>query len=127
MTQDALPSRMSEELRPDAAGRLTLTRAGVEEGFAQDVDAATKEALFVQQRPTSAAALTTTVTRAAWRTRPSWYLVATCDNAIPPVLQRAFVAKAKAVSAETHAGHCSMLSRPTDVADLVTLAVQSFR
>jgi pimeloyl-ACP methyl ester carboxylesterase len=118
------PSRMSSELRPDEQGFLSLTRDGVFEGFAQDCSTEEKEALYAQQRPTSGAALSTPVSTAAWRSKPSWYLLATEDQAIPLPLQQIFVTKlgAATMTASTPAGHCSMVSQPRAVADLVLQA-----
>lgn len=122
LTALVAPSPMSAELRPDEKGFLSLTHAGVFEGFAQDATEQEKTALFQNQRPTSAAALSTPVTAAAWRSKPSWYLLATQDNAIPPELQALFVAKTGAVQATVDAGHCSMISQPGAVAELVLRA-----
>ena len=124
LTSLVAPSKMSAELRPDERGFLSLTQAGVFEGFAQDVSDAEKTALYEHQRPTSAAALSTPLTQAAWRSKPSWYLTATLDNAIPLELQALFVAKTGAVQASVTAGHCSMISQPGAVADLVLLAIR---
>jgi len=115
-------SPMSAELRPDEKGFLSLTHTGVFEGFAQDVSEQEKVALFKNQRPTSAEALSTPVTEAAWHSKPSWYLLATQDNAIPPELQSMFVTKIGAVQATVDAGHCSMISQPGAVAELVLRA-----
>lgn len=116
------PSPMSSELRPDDRGFLSLTREGVFEGFAQDASQEEKEHLFKHQRPTSGEALSTPVSAAAWHDTPSWYLVATLDNAIQLALQEIFVKKIGAVSASVAAGHCSMISQPQAVADLVVRA-----
>jgi len=118
------PSRMSSELRPNEQGFLSLTRDGVFEGFAQDASVEEKAALFQNQRPSSAAALSTPVNVAAWRDKPTWYLVATLDQAIPPALQEIFVKKLGAVQATVAAGHCSMISQPQAVADIILQAAQ---
>ena len=85
----AEPAPMGLEVRPDAAGFLKLTEAGVKNDFAQDLSPAEKNLLFAAQAPTAAAALGENVSTAAWKTKPSWYLVATNDRAIQPSLERA--------------------------------------
>lgn len=116
------PSLMSAEIRGDETGQLSLTRTGVYQGFAQDVSDAEKHQLFTRQRPTAAAALTAPLTHAAWREKPSWYLVGTLDNAIAPALQELLAKKIGAVSDFVDAGHCSMISQPDAVADLIIRA-----
>lgn len=124
LTALVAPSRMSSQIRPDEKGFLSLTHDGIFEGFAQDVSDQEKVALFNNQRPTSGEALSTPVSAAAWRSKPSWYLLATQDNAIPPELQALFVAKTGAVQATVDAGHCSMISQPGAVAELVLRAAR---
>ncbi|WP_397450751.1 alpha/beta hydrolase [Pseudomonas sp. NA-150] len=124
LTALAEPSRMSSEIRPDDRGFLSLTRDGVTEGFAQDVTSQEQDEIFKTQRPTSGEALSTPVSQAAWHDKPTWYLIATADNAIPLALQEIFVNKIDAVTARVDAGHCSMVSQPRAVADLVLLAIR---
>jgi pimeloyl-ACP methyl ester carboxylesterase len=124
LTALAEPSLMSAEIRIDQAGSSSLTYEGVHEGFAQDVSAQEQRQLFENQRPTAVAALTAPLTQAAWQHKPSWYLVATLDNAIAPALQELMVKKIGAVSEHVEAGHCSMISKPAAVADLVIRAAR---
>src|SRR5437899_1904178 len=67
----AEPAPMGLEVRPDAAGFLKLTEAGVKNDFAQDLSPAEKNLLFAAQAPTAAAALGENVSTAAWKTKPS--------------------------------------------------------
>lgn len=124
LTERVEPSLMSAEIRGDDAGNLSLTYNGVYQGFAQDVSDAEKHQLFSHQRPTSVAALTAPLTRAAWRNKPSWYLVGTLDNAIPPALQELLAKKIGAISTFVDAGHCSMISQPDAVAELIIRAAK---
>jgi hypothetical protein len=82
------PAPMAAEIRPDREGYLKLTEAGVTDNFAQNVQAVEKSVLFAAQAPTAAAAaLSAAVTAAAWKTKRSWYLVATDDRAIRPAFR----------------------------------------
>jgi pimeloyl-ACP methyl ester carboxylesterase len=58
----------------------------------------------------------------ALKTIPSWYLVGTTDNVIPPAQQRAMAQRAGATTVEVEAGHLSMLSRPDAMTDLIISA-----
>jgi pimeloyl-ACP methyl ester carboxylesterase len=115
----AEPAPMGLEVRPDAAGFLKLTEAGVKNDFAQDLSPAEKNLLFAAQAPTAAAALGENVSTAAWKTKPSWYLVATNDRAIQPSLERAMAKTIKAKAVEVAASHVAMLARPQETADLI--------
>ncbi len=117
------PAPMGAELRPDAQGFLKLTPAGIANDFAQDLTAAEKDVLFAVQGPTHAAALGANVTQPAWKTKPSWYLVATEDRAIQPDLERTMAARIQATTVEVTASHVAMLSKPEETADLILKAL----
>jgi pimeloyl-ACP methyl ester carboxylesterase len=119
----AEPAPMAAEVRPDAQGFLKLTEAGVKNGFAQDLSPTEKDALFAAQAPTAASAFGENVSAAAWKTKPSWYLVANQDRAIQPSLERAMAKTIKAKTIEVHASHVAMLARPQETANLILEAV----
>ena len=70
-------------------------------------------------------ALTGAVSEPAWRTKPSWYLVTTDDQMIPPPAQRAMSERAKATVTETPANHAVFVSHPTVVAELIKQAASA--
>lgn len=92
--------------------------------FAHDVDAGRAMFLAASQVPTSGKALATPVTMAAWRTRPSVYVLATEDRIIPPALQRQMALRAGSDVAEVAAGHAVYLSRPEAVAEVLDRAAR---
>ncbi|CUW25849.1 alpha/beta fold hydrolase [Streptomyces reticuli] len=94
--------------------------------FAADVSAPVARVLACCQRPLAAAALTERATAAAWRTRPSWALVAGADRVIGPDAERFGAERAGAGVVEIDgASHAVALSRPTAVARLVRDAVHA--
>jgi pimeloyl-ACP methyl ester carboxylesterase len=96
----------------------------VKNDFAQDLSpAAEKSVLFVAQAPTTAAVFGDNVTVPAWKTKPSWYLVATNDRAIPPSLERTMAKTIKAKTVEVAASHVAMLARPQETVALILEAV----
>src|SRR6202030_4356598 len=103
------PARLGAEIRPDQEGFLKLTASGVKNDFAQDLTPTEKSVLFAAQGPTAGAALGAPVSAAAWKTKPSWYLVATADRAIQPVLQREMAKTIKAKTIEVTSSHLAML------------------
>lgn len=64
------------------------------------------------------------VTRAAWQTKPSWYIVASNDHMIDPGQQRAMAAKIKATTSEFPTSHVPMVSRPKEVVEVIAAAVE---
>jgi pimeloyl-ACP methyl ester carboxylesterase len=120
----APPAPLASKIRPDANGFLKLTRAGVLENFAQDLSDVEKNTLFAAQASTSGKVLGGAVTSAAWRSKPSWYIVATNDRAIPPSLERTMAEKINAHTISIAASHLVMLSRPQEVASLIIEAAR---
>ncbi len=76
---------LNAEIRPDAAGFLSLTETGISTLFAQDLDEVEQKVLYATQGPVNGAALGGTLSDAAWRTRPTFYLVGDQDLAIDVV------------------------------------------
>jgi pimeloyl-ACP methyl ester carboxylesterase len=65
------------------------------------------------------------VTQAAWKTKPSWYLIATDDHMIPPDAQRFMSKRAHATVVETAGSHALYVSRPEPVAKLIAQAASA--
>ncbi len=116
------PTPIGAELRPDAQGFLLITPKGVAEDFAQDLSDREKQLITATQGATNASVLGATITTAAWKTKPSWFVVSANDRAIPPDLEKAEAARMKATTIVLPASHLSMLSHPKEVADLIIKA-----
>src|SRR5882724_11920395 len=116
------PAPLGGELRPDAEGFLAVTPKGIAEDFAQDLSDKDKELLTATQGPTNGAAFGATITTAAWKTKPSWFVIAAKDRAIPPELEKAEAATMKATSITLPSSHVAMLSHPKEVAELIEQA-----
>ena len=97
---------------PPQDGYLFLDRAQFPASFAADVDAERAAFMADSQVPWGVDALGGTPTEPAWRTKPSWYLVATDDHMIPPPAQRAMAERAGATVSETPGSHAVYVSRP---------------
>jgi pimeloyl-ACP methyl ester carboxylesterase len=85
------------------------------------------EAAFMadSQVPWGVEALGATISEAAWRSKPSWYLVATEDRMIPPPAQRQMSERAGSTVEEAAGSHAIYVSRPDVVADLIRSAVRA--
>ncbi|MGW1888512.1 alpha/beta hydrolase [Streptomyces sp. NPDC001970] len=110
---------------PPRDGFLFLDRQQFPEAFAGDLPLEQARFMADSQVPWGVDALTGAVSQAAWRTKPSWYLVATDDRMIPPPAQRAMAERAGCTSVEVTGSHSVYLSQPDAVADLVRRATAS--
>jgi len=107
---------------PPKDGFLFLDREKFHAGFAGDVS--TDEAAFMadSQVPWGLEATDTAVTQPAWRSKPSWYLIAGDDQMIPPSAQHTMSSRMGAKVVETPGSHAIYVSRPDVVADLIKRA-----
>ena len=76
------------------------------------------------QVPWGVEALSGTITEPAWRTKPSWYLIATADRMIPPPAQRFMSERAGSTVVEAEGSHAIYVSQPEAVAALIEHAAQ---
>lgn len=110
-------------VRDDGQGFLYQTAEGVRDNFAPDLPAAEAATLAVTQGPLATRTFTDKVVHAAWKTRPSWYIVSANDRVIHPQLERD---AAKLIGAHTTvlaSSHASLLSHPAQVAAVIEQAV----
>ena len=114
-----------DAILPPQDGFLFLDREQFHESFAGDLSA--EEAAFMadSQVPWGVEALGGTIGEAAWRSKPSWYLVATEDRMIPPPAQRSMSERAGSTVEEAAGSHAIYVSRPDVVADLIRSAVRA--
>jgi pimeloyl-ACP methyl ester carboxylesterase len=107
---------------PPRDGYLFLDRTKFAASFAADVNAETAEFMADSQVPWGVDALNGAVTEASWKTKPSWYLVATEDKMIPPDAQRAMAKRAGSSVAEVKGSHAVYVSQPQAVVSLIEKA-----
>ena len=93
--------------------------------FAADVDPVKARVMFAVQQALSATALQEVMGVPAWKSVPSWYLVAADDQAIPPDAERLFAKRMGATTVEVPSSHVAMVSHPDDVATLIETAARS--
>jgi pimeloyl-ACP methyl ester carboxylesterase len=105
-----------------ADGFFWLSEDAFLKDFAGDLTPARARALFAVQGQAAGALVTERTTRAAWRSKPSWYQVSTQDRTINPDLERFLAKRMKATTIELASSHLSLLSHPREVADLILQA-----
>jgi pimeloyl-ACP methyl ester carboxylesterase len=81
--------------------------------------------LHAVQQPLAASAFGDVMGVPAWKTLPSWYLVAADDQAIPPDAERQFASRMGATTVEIPSSHVAMVSHPGDVAQLIEMAAEA--
>jgi pimeloyl-ACP methyl ester carboxylesterase len=118
------PPPLAAEIRPDSQGFLRLTESGVDNDFAQDLTPAEKLELYAAQAPTNVNSLGGAISTPAWRSKPSWYIVASEDRAIPPALEAAMAKTIGATTTTVQGSHLIMMSKASDVAAVIESAAQ---
>jgi pimeloyl-ACP methyl ester carboxylesterase len=116
------PPLLSNALVPDAAGFLYVDTAKFHDVVAQDLPVRLTRVAAVTQKPLINTVFTASSPQAAWRTIPSWYLIATEDHAINPDLERFYAKRMNAHTTEVRSSHVMYISHPADVAKVIEAA-----
>jgi pimeloyl-ACP methyl ester carboxylesterase len=93
--------------------------------FAGDVDPVQAKVMYAVQQPIAMSIFEEPMGVPAWKTLPSWYLVATADEALPPDAERLFATRMGATTVEIASSHVAMVSHPTEVAELIETAASA--
>ena len=109
----------------DERGFVWLSEDDFVNHFAADVDPVKARVLYAVQQPLAAAAFDELMGVPAWKSLPSWYLVASDDQALPPDAERLFAKRMGATVVEVPSSHLAMVSHPGDVAKLTAAAAEA--
>ena len=109
----------------DQRGFVWLSEDDFVKHFAADIDPVKARVLYAVQQPLAAAAFNDVMGVPAWKSLPSWYLVATNDEALPPDAERLFATRMGATVVEVASAHLAMVSHPGDVAQLTAAAAEA--
>jgi pimeloyl-ACP methyl ester carboxylesterase len=121
---DPPPGAPVPPILPPQDGFLFLDREKFAESFAADLPAELAAFMADSQVPWGLEALNGTISEPAWRSKPSWYLVASDDRMIPPPAQRAMSERAGSTVTEAAGSHSIYVSQPRATADLIEQAAQ---
>jgi len=125
LIKDPPPGAPVPPILPPQDGFLFLDKKLFPASFAADVAPDTAAFMADSQVPWGLEALNGAITEPAWRSRPSWYLVATNDKMIPPDAQRLMSKRAGATVVEAAGSHSIYVSKPAQVANLIEQAAKS--
>jgi len=95
--------------------------------FAADVDPVQARVMHAVQQPLATSTFGDVMGVPAWKSLPSWYLVAAGDQAIPPDAERQFAQRMGATTVEVPTGHVAMVSHPGDVVELIETAAKALQ
>jgi len=124
LIKDPPPGAPVPPILPPQDGYLFLDKSKFPASFAADVDAEKAAFMADSQVPWGIEALGGTISQAAWRTKPSWYLVVTDDKMIPPPAQRFMSKRAGSTIVEVAGSHAIYVSQPNAVATLIESAAK---
>jgi pimeloyl-ACP methyl ester carboxylesterase len=127
LIKDPPPGAPVPPILPPRDGYLFLDSAKFHDSFAGDVDAERAAFMADSQVPWGVDALEGAVGEPAWRSKPSWYLVASADKMIPPAAQRFMAERAGSTVVEVAGSHAVYVSRPDAVAELIEAAASEVR
>jgi pimeloyl-ACP methyl ester carboxylesterase len=111
----------------DGAGFLKLSSESVVKYFAPDLPAAQANLIAITQGAVRGKNFDEKLTKAAWQTKPSWYIVAEKDLMIDPAAEREAAKKIKATAVSLPTSHVPMLSKPKEVADVIIAAANNIK
>jgi pimeloyl-ACP methyl ester carboxylesterase len=106
----------------DERGYTWLSEEDFVNHFAADVDPVQAKVMYAVQQTLNSSAFTDVIGTPAWKSLPSWYLVAGNDEAIPPDAERQFASRMGATTVEIPSSHVAMVSHPQEVAELIETA-----
>ncbi len=110
----------------DPQGFIWLPHDDFVNHFAADVAPVQANVMYAVQQPLAGSTFTDVMSVPAWKALPSWYLVATNDEAIPPDAERLFASRMGATTVEVPSSHVAMVSHPDEVAQLIKTAAETY-
>jgi pimeloyl-ACP methyl ester carboxylesterase len=125
LLEGAPPTPALAHLDIDAEGFAWLPEDDFVNHFAADVDPDKAKVMYAVQQPLHTSALADVMGVPAWRSLPSWFLIADGDQAIPPDAQRQFAARMGADAVEVASNHVAMVSHPDEALERILAAANA--
>ena len=112
-------------IAPYGEGYVALTHEGTRKHFVQDLPDAEADIVYATQGPLAVVCFSDKISHAAWRSKPSWYIIAANDQTIPPDVERDSATRMGAKTLVLESSHVPMLSQPDAVAGFIASATAS--
>ena len=125
LLQQAPPTPAVAHIDVDSKGFAWLPEDDFLAHFAPDIDPVEAKVMYAVQQPLPLSTFDDVMGVPAWRSLPSWYLVAEHDEVIPPEAERQFAARMGADTIEVESGHCAMVSHPEETFERIVSAANS--
>jgi pimeloyl-ACP methyl ester carboxylesterase len=125
LLQQAPPTPALGDIEVDSEGFAWIPEEGFLAHFAPDVDPVKAKVMCAVQQPLHTSTFDDVMGTPAWKSLPSWYLVAQHDQVIPPDAERQFAARMGADTIEVASGHCAMISHPEETLERIVTAANS--
>ena len=122
--ETAVP-QASKAFKPDSRGNWWIEQDHFVADFAADIPPAESHYMAISQVPISTDSFTHKVSNPAWKTTPTWYMVASSDRSINPIQERMMAKRANAKTVEVNASHVAYMSHPKEAAKLIEDAATS--
>jgi pimeloyl-ACP methyl ester carboxylesterase len=116
--EQALP-QASKAFKPDSNGNWWIEQEHFAADFAADIPAAESRFMAISQVPISTDSFTHKVMNPAWKSKPTWYMVASADRSINPEQERMMAKRAHATTVEVNASHVAYMSHPREATNLI--------
>jgi pimeloyl-ACP methyl ester carboxylesterase len=116
--EQAVP-QASKAFKPDSNGNWWIEQEQFAADFAADIPSEKAWFMAISQVPISTDSFTHKVTKPAWKTKPTWYMVASADRSINPDQERMMAKRANAKTVEVKASHVAYLSHPKETVKLI--------
>jgi pimeloyl-ACP methyl ester carboxylesterase len=122
--EQAVP-QASKAFKADSEGNWWIDRSHFAADFAADLPPAVSHFMAISQVPISTDAFTHKIVNPAWKTKPTWYMVASQDRSINPLQERMMAKRANAKTVEVKSSHVAFMSHPREAAKLIEEAAAS--
>jgi pimeloyl-ACP methyl ester carboxylesterase len=125
LLQQGPPTPALAHLKIDEQGFAWIPEDDFVGHFAGDIEPAKARVMYAVQQALSTTTLADVMGVPAWKSLPSWFMVAANDEAIPPEAERLFAKRMGATTIEVASGHVAMVSHPDETAKLIETAAQA--
>ena len=125
LLQQAPPTPALGDIDVDSEGFAWIPEDGFLAHFAPDIDSVKAKVMYAVQQPLHTSTFDDVMGTPAWKSLPSWYLVAQNDQVIPPDAERQFAQRMGADTIEVASGHCAMISHPEETYERIVTAAKA--
>ena len=125
LLQQVPPTPALGDIDVDSQGFAWIPEDGFLAHFAPDIDPVKAKVMYAVQQPLHTSTFDDVMGTPAWKSLPSWFLVAQNDQVIPPEAERQFAQRMGADTIEVASGHCAMISHPQETLEWIVSAANA--